>query len=71
MAGIVFGALFIYLINYIIVLSGPIDMFANPSVNLGVIITALTILIVSGLMAGLIPAQNAIKLKPVEALRNE
>jgi len=71
MAGIVFGAVFIYLINYIIDLSGPIDMFANPSVNLGVITTALTILIVSGLVAGLIPAQNAIKLKPVDALRNE
>ena len=71
MAGIVFGAVFIYIINYVIELSGPIDMFANPSVNLGVITTALTILIVSGLMAGLIPAQNAIKLKPVDALRNE
>jgi len=71
MAGIVFGAFFIYIINYVIELSGPIDMFANPSVNLGVITIALTILIVSGLMAGFIPAQNAIKLKPVDALRNE
>jgi putative ABC transport system permease protein len=71
MAGIVFGAVFIYLINYAIDLSGPIDMFANPSVNLGVITTALTILIISGLLAGMIPAQNAIKLKPVDALRNE
>jgi len=71
MAGIVFGALLIYVINYGIDLSGPIDMFANPSVNLGVISTALTILILSGLVAGLIPAQNAIKLKPVDALRNE
>ena len=71
MAGIVFGAVFIYLINYGIDLSGPIDMFANPSVNIGVVITALTILIVSGLFAGFIPAQNAIKLKPVDALRNE
>jgi putative ABC transport system permease protein len=71
MAGIVFGAFCIYLINYAINLSGPIDMFANPSVNLGVITTALTILILSGLLAGFIPAQNAIRLKPVDALRNE
>lgn len=46
-------------------------MFINPSVNLGVVITALVILIVSGLLAGLIPAQNAIKIKPVDALRTE
>jgi putative ABC transport system permease protein len=46
-------------------------MFANPSVNLGVVTTALAILILSGLFAGFIPAQNAIKLKPVEALRTE
>lgn len=71
MAGIVFGAVCIYLINYVIDASGPIDMFANPSVNLGVITTALTILVLSGLFAGLIPAQNAIRLKPVDALRNE
>ncbi|MFD1293905.1 ABC transporter permease [Lutibacter holmesii] len=71
MAGIVFGAVCIYLINYALSASGPIDMFANPSVNLGVITTALTILILSGLFAGFIPAQNAIRLKPVDALRNE
>jgi putative ABC transport system permease protein len=71
MAGIVFGAVVIYFINYLLSISGPIDMFVSPSVNLGVITTALTILIVSGLIAGLIPAQNAIKLKPVDALRNE
>ena len=46
-------------------------MFANPSVDLGVVFTALTILIVSGLLAGLIPAQNAIKVQPVDALRTE
>ncbi|RXP53063.1 ABC transporter permease [Lutibacter sp. HS1-25] len=71
MAGIVFGATFIYIINYVLEISGPIDMFVSPSVNLGVITIALTILIFSGLLAGLIPAQNAIKLKPVDALRNE
>jgi putative ABC transport system permease protein len=51
--------------------NGPVDMFANPSVNLTVVLIALTILVVSGLLAGLIPAQNAIKIKPVDALRTE
>lgn len=46
-------------------------MFINPSVNLGVVLTALLILVISGLLAGLIPAQNAIKIKPVDALRTE
>ncbi|RLD86160.1 MAG: ABC transporter permease, partial [Bacteroidetes bacterium] len=71
MAGIVFGALLIYVLNYVLDMSGPIDMFANPSVNLRVIVSALVILLVSGLLAGLIPAQTAIKLKPVDALRSE
>lgn len=46
-------------------------MFLNPSVDLRVVFTALTILIISGLLAGLIPAQNAIKIHPVDALRTE
>lgn len=46
-------------------------MFLNPSVDLLVVFTALAILIISGLLAGLIPAQQAIKVKPVDALRTE
>ncbi len=71
MAGIAFGAFLIYGINYALDMVDPIDMFANPSVNLGVITTALVILVGSGLLAGMIPAQTAIKLKPVDALRSE
>jgi putative ABC transport system permease protein len=71
MVGIVLGALSIYIINYIIEMNGPVDMFLNPSVNLKVVTIALTILVVSGLLAGLIPAQNAIRVKPVDALRTE
>ena len=71
MAGIVFSSFLIYLINVAMDSSGPVDMFANPSVNLGVVTAALTILILSGLLAGFIPAQNAIKIKPIEALRAE
>ncbi|MBJ2173699.1 ABC transporter permease [Aureibaculum sp. A20] len=71
MAGIVFASLLIYLINVAMDSSGPVDMFANPSVNLGVVLAALSILIISGLLAGFIPAQNAIKIRPIEALRIE
>ncbi|MGB5553591.1 MAG: ABC transporter permease [Flavobacteriaceae bacterium] len=71
MAGIVFGALVIYGINYLLEVSGPVMMFINPSVNLGVVTIALVILIVSGLLAGFIPANSAIKVRPIEALRNE
>ena len=71
MAGISFGALVIYLINLLLDINGPVDMFLNPSVSLGVVVGALVILIVSGLLAGFIPAQSAIKVRPIDALRTE
>jgi len=46
-------------------------MFINPSVDLTVVFIALLILIGSGLLAGFIPAQTAINVKPVDALRTE
>lgn len=72
MAGIAMATTIIWLVNN--ALSGMDTsemMFLNPSVDLGVIITALAILVISGLLAGLIPAQNAIRIKPVDALRTE
>ena len=71
MAGIIFGALFIYAVNALLDANGPVDMFLNPSVSLGVVIAALLILMLSGLLAGFIPAQSAIKVKPIDALRTE
>ncbi len=47
------------------------DMFVNPSVDAGVMLSALAILIVGGLFAGLIPASRAIKMSTVDALRGE
>lgn len=55
-------------------LAGPLiedESFKNPEVNFQTIITALGILIVSGCLAGLIPAYRALEVKPVEALRTE
>jgi putative ABC transport system permease protein len=71
MSGIVFGALFIYGVNALLDMNGPVDMFINPSVSLGVVTGAMMILIFSGLLAGFIPAQSAIRVRPIEALRNE
>ena len=71
MAGIAMGALFIYGVNSLLDASGPVDMFTSPSVSLGVVTGALMILTFSGLLAGFIPAQSAIRVKPIDALRDE
>lgn len=71
MTGVAFAGGVIWLMNYILDSNGPVENFANPSVGMQVIFTALTILVVSGLLAGLIPANSATKMKPVDALRIE
>lgn len=45
--------------------------FKNPTVDLFVALAALTVLILSGLVAGFIPARRALSIKPVDALRAE
>lgn len=69
MVGISFAAGVIWVLNYLLDMSGPVENFANPSVSMSVVFTALIILVVSGLLAGLIPANSATKMKPVDALR--
>ncbi|ADF50962.1 MAG: ABC transporter permease [Zunongwangia sp.] len=72
MAGIILSTFVIFIINMILDGMDTSEMmFINPSVNIGVVLIALAILVISGLLAGLIPAQNAIKIKPVDALRTE
>ena len=45
--------------------------FSNPEVNIKVAVGATLLLIVSGSLAGLIPAVRAANIQPVEALREE
>ncbi|WP_350290323.1 ABC transporter permease [uncultured Croceitalea sp.] len=71
MFGIICGTLFIYGVNTLLDSVGPVDMFLNPSVSVGVVTAALITLILSGLLAGFIPAQSAIKVRPIDALRTE
>ncbi|WP_281226861.1 ABC transporter permease [Flavobacterium aquiphilum] len=72
MFGIAVATGLLAILNMILA-SMPADgmMFVNPSVDLVVVFIALMILVGSGLLAGLIPAQTAIKVKPVDALRTE
>ena len=71
MVGITFAAIVIWGLNYALDMNGPVENFANPSVSMSVVFIALFILVVSGLLAGLIPANSATKMKPVDALRIE
>ncbi|MEJ2595497.1 MAG: ABC transporter permease [bacterium] len=70
--GLVFGIALIELINYLLVQSGGEgQFFRHPEVDLNVALTALAILVVSGALAGLIPATRAIRIRPIDALRDE
>ena len=72
MTGISFAGLIVYIMNVLLdQFADPETMFANPSVSITTIGIALFLLVICGLLAGLIPAQTAIKIKPIEALRTE
>ena len=45
--------------------------FYNPTVNYGQVFAAMAIMVVLGLVIGMIPAQRAVKIRPIEALRSE
>lgn len=47
------------------------ELFTNPQVDFSVALTAVLILILAGVFAGLIPARRAVQIKPVEAIRAE
>ena len=70
--GLVTGVALLEGINYLLVNSGgESSMFKRPEVNFNVAVIALVILVVSGALAGLIPARRAVSIKPIDALRDE
>lgn len=73
--GLMFGMLLGELANFILIqLQGPNPehaIFMNPTVDLGTMVFAMTVLIVSGILAGLIPALRATRIRPIEAMREE
>jgi len=70
--GLVAGVGLVEGINYALVQFGAEnEMFKRPEVDFNIAITALVILVASGAMAGLIPARRAVRIKPIDALRDE
>lgn len=70
--GLVLGVGILELINYALVEFGASsDMFSRPEVDFNKATAALIILVISGAIAGLIPARRATQIKPIDALRDE
>lgn len=68
-AGLVAGVATLELVGWLVGESNAV--LGKPQVDLGVAVTALAILAVASLLGGLLPAQRAASIEPVEALRAE
>lgn len=66
--GIVAGTGVLQLVD---MLFGDLEGFKNPTVDISIALKVTAALIAAGALAGLFPALKAIKVKPVEALRDE
>ena len=72
--GILFGMAVTELVGYLMGMGGSSDgptIFLDPTVDLGTVVAATLLLVICGVVAGLIPALKAVKVKPVEAMRAE
>jgi putative ABC transport system permease protein len=70
--GLSIAVFLLEMINKALMASGGENQaFRNPGVDFNIAVTALIILIVAGAVAGLIPANRAVKIKPIDALRDE
>lgn len=70
--GLVIGVGILEAVNYFLTSSGTeSNMFKHPNIDFNMAITALVILVISGAVAGLIPARKAVSIKPIDALRYE
>ncbi len=50
---------------------GGMQIFKEPSVPLNYVFIATAILVISGVIAGYLPAKRAVRIKPIEAMREE
>ncbi|MDR0605388.1 MAG: ABC transporter permease [Bacteroidales bacterium] len=71
MIGLGIGYCFILIINYVLSAFINAAMISHLSINVWIVISSLILLILSGILAGLYPAQRAAKITPVEAMQYE
>ncbi|RRQ45432.1 ABC transporter permease [Chryseobacterium sp. SC28] len=65
------SGIFLLIILNIATMNNDNFPFSNPRVDYGNVFVAMAIMIFLGLLIGLIPAQRAVKIRPIEALRTE
>lgn len=71
LAGIVGAGLILMVLNEFVIPNNDSIPIYNASIDLFTLFAALTIMVVMATLAGLIPAQRAIAIKPIDALREE
>jgi putative ABC transport system permease protein len=71
--GLVISVVLLELINQMLISGGTGErtMFKNPGIDFNMAIMALAILVISGAIAGWVPARKAVSIKPIDALRYE
>jgi len=74
--GMVFGIGLTEMVNFFLEQSAAgnpegMSVFKNPTVSLSYVLVSTSILILSGVVAGYMPARRAVRIKPIEAMREE
>ncbi len=67
--GLFLGVGLLELTSIAIEKAGGLEMFKSPEVDFKIALTAFGILVISGIIAGLIPAKRAVDIQPVDAIR--
>jgi putative ABC transport system permease protein len=67
--GIIFGAITLKIIDALT--KGGDFPYANPTVPVPYVIGSLLLMVILGVLIGLIPAQRAVSIRPIDALREE